>query len=608
MMQKKRWLTGILGLTLVFGLMVSGCPTEPDDGSGNPIPNNPNTPENPDNPGNPNDSPNSSKNIAVYMEKPAAWSQVYAYVWDDGGTEYTGSGSGTVLTEQSGGYYSFQAKDVENGYINVRFSDGGSHSSLDILDVETDTYYKSAGAFSGDNTKITLAASSSGSFTAPALTAVPATTTVTLNWTLIPDADGYVMYDEFVEFDEDEEEIPDSEYWHFQKILPREQTSYLDDNYGEYLEAANIYTWKLVAVKFNGSFEYSDLAGMEDDDLDEEAFSENYTVLYDFGIKEVETLEGTLPAPTGLKILEDELTPTSVALQWEPVDGAGYYMVWWWNDGSDGREEGWYYIEAAFDPQYVDADEEFIFPQSTYKYKVEARADDEGDGPLYGKWSSEVSVTTPPEVSMNVLALEGGLSKAAAKVKSQIPTPPAPTLTLQSSGKVRVTMAGSKTKYRKFQICDIYGNAVTTPFTGKQSSFSRDISFPAGTNVSLYAIEKPYGSASTSLYSTNNYIDSSPSAGSSPVFVPPKLNITGSSSTAGTGKNAVKTIKLTITGWPQGAPNHSYVTSSSPSGLSGAWSSNNTYTGTIKTSSKVTVTVTPYVNGKPLKALKTGKL
>jgi hypothetical protein len=207
---------GILGLALVFGLMVSGCLTEPDDGSGNPIPNNPNTPENPDNPGNPNDPPNSSKNIAVYMEKPTTWSQVYAYVWDDGGTEYTGSGSGTVLTGQSGGYYSFQAKDVENGYINVRFNDGGSHSSLDILDVETDTYYKSAGAFSGDNTKITLTASTSGSFTAPALTAVPATT------------------------------------------------------------------------------------------------------------------------------------------------------------------------------------EEFIFPQSTYKYTVEVRADDKGDGPLYGKWSSEISVTTPP--------------------------------------------------------------------------------------------------------------------------------------------------------------------------------------------------------------------
>jgi hypothetical protein len=119
-------------------------------------------------------------------------------------------------------------------------------------------------------------------------------------------------------------------------------------------------------------------------------------------------------------------------------------------------------------------------------------------------------------------------------------------------------MNNSTTKYRKFQICDIYGNAVTTPFTGKQSSFSRDISFAAGTNVSLYAIEIPHNAGSTSLYSINNYIQSSSGPASSAVFVPSKLNITGGS-TSGTGKNAVKTIKLTITGWPQGAPYHFVV-------------------------------------------------
>jgi hypothetical protein len=549
------------------------------------------------------------ESITVYMKKPAGWPQLYAYVWDDGGTEYAGSGSGTALTGQSGGYYSFQTNQVENGYINVRFNDGASNSTLDILDVETDTYYQSAGVFSGDDSKIRLVAGVTGNIAAPALNAVPAATTVTLNWNLIPDADGYVMYDEFVEYDDDDEAISGSEYWHFQKILPREQTSFLDDNYGEYLEAKTIYTWKLVAVKFKSDFDFSAILGMEDDDLDEEEFSKNYTVLHDFGRKEVETTEGTLPAPTGLKILNDERPPTSVALTWNPVNGADYYMVWWWNDGSDGREEGWYYIEAAFDPQYVDADTKFIFPNTSYKYLVEARANDKGDGPLYGKWSSEVSVTTPPEVFESILVQEDGPRMAkAAPVLSQIPAPPAPKLEVLSSGKVRVTMSGSSSKYRKFQIIDGSKTQVAL-LSGKKLSLSKDISVPAGKIVYLSAIELPYGPGTTNYYSSKEYVQSKEGPAAS-VFIPPKLSVAGKvTNMSGSGAKTVKTITVTVIGWPSGAPYHDYVVSSKPSGITGNWSGD-TYTGTIKNQNKVIVYVTPRVNDVPTHEtpLKTGNL
>lgn len=89
-----------------------------------------------------------TKNITVYMEKPNAWSQLYAYVWDDGGTVYSDDAPGTALTaKNANGYYSFQANQAEYGYINVRFSDGSASSSIDILGVEDDTYYKSAGTY-----------------------------------------------------------------------------------------------------------------------------------------------------------------------------------------------------------------------------------------------------------------------------------------------------------------------------------------------------------------------------------------------------------------------------------------------------------------------------
>ncbi|MDR3170955.1 MAG: starch-binding protein [Treponema sp.] len=598
-MKNKTFFTGILSLALVFGMLLFvGCPTE-DDGGNN---------TGGDNPGGENPGGNTTgTNITLYMAKPASWSNLYAYVWDDSGKEFTATTPGTALTTQSNGFYSYQAQSAEYGYVNVRFSDGGSNATLDILDVEADTYYKSAGTLSGNSSKVKLVAGSTGSFTTPALSGTPASTTITLNWGFIPDADAYVMYDEFVEFDDDDEEIPDSEYWHFQKVLPREQTSFLDNNYGEYLEANCTYAWKLVAVKWNDNFDFSSVLDMEDDDLAVEEFSKNYTVLHDFGELEVTTTEGTLPAPQGLQILTEELAPTSVALMWNPVEEAEYYMVWWWNDGSDGRDEGWYYIEAAFDTQYVDADEEFIFPNSTHKYKVEARCDDKGEGPLYGRYSNDISVTTPSAPAGNIVNTGGPLY--ATVQKPQIPTPAAPTVTSKASGKVTVTMSNLGTKSRKFEVLQIIGGGanVLGTISGSKATQTKDVSVTAGANVYIAVREVPYGTTSSYLYKTSSYIASSASS-SMPVFSFPKLNVSGKlASTSGTGKNTVKTVKVTVTGWPSGAAYHEYVVKASTGTINGTWSGD-TYTGTIKTSSKITITVTPYVGGKPGTALKTGKL
>jgi hypothetical protein len=130
-MKNKAILTGIISILLVFGLFLTGCPNPADDsGTGNSI------------------NPPPPKDITVHLEKPAVWPRVYAYVWDDSGKEYTDANPGTLLT-QSGGFYSYKAQSAEYGYINVRFTDGGSQSTLDILGVDTDTWYKGAQVFSG---------------------------------------------------------------------------------------------------------------------------------------------------------------------------------------------------------------------------------------------------------------------------------------------------------------------------------------------------------------------------------------------------------------------------------------------------------------------------
>jgi hypothetical protein len=489
------FLGGLLALASM--VVVTGCDT-----GNNPV----------DNSGQQGDElpSNQSRSITVNMQKPANWQSLYLYAWDDSGTEYTGAAPGTELTGSSGGFYSYNVPSAEYGYINVRFSDGGSNSTLDIQDVESDTYFASDGAYTGDSSKILVAASANSSFPGKTFTGVPTTTTIALNWSLIPDADAYVLYDEVTSWGDEDTDDPSDDwertYWHLQKALPREQTSLLDDNYGEYLEADTSYTWKLVAVKWNENADFTGIAGKlgevlerdEISELDEQKFSSNYTVIHNFGEITVTTLEGTLPAPGGLQILTEELSPTSVALQWNPVAEADYYMVWWWNDGSDGRDEGWYYIEAAFDTSYVDADEEFISPNSTYKYLVEARADDHGEGPLYGRWSDEVTVTTPAEPAASV-AYSGASSivRAAVKSKDIIPTPSAPRLSVSTKGVVTVSITGSSSKYKKFEIYRMAGSggARLDSISGKKATLTKEIkNLQAGSLVSIFVKELPGGS------------------------------------------------------------------------------------------------------------------
>jgi hypothetical protein len=605
-------------LTIAFMLLATGCDTG----------NNPG-----DNPGKQDDEQgdelpvNQSRSITVNMQKPAGWSQLYVYAWDDSGTEYTGAAPGTELTDSSGGFYSYNVSSAEYGYINVRFGDGGSHSTLDIQGVDSNTYFTDAGAYTGDSSKILVAASSNSNFTVSTFTGTPATTTISLNWSFIPDADAYVLYDEVTSWGDEDTDDPSDDwertYWHLQKALPREQTSLLDDNYGEYLEPDTPYTWKLVAVKWNENADFTGISGKlgevlerdEISELDEQKFSTNYTVIHDFGDITVTTLGGTLPAPGALQSLAEELSPTSVALQWNPVTGADYYMVWWWNDGSDGREEGWYYIEAAFDTSYVDANEEFIFPNSTYKYLVEARAEDHGDGPLYGQWSEEITVTTPAEPAAS-MAYSGTSSviraAAAAKQKQAIPAPSAPRLSVSTKGVVTVSITGSSSKNRKFEIYQYGGGGGTylATVSGKKATLTKEIkNLRAGSSVSIMIKELPGGSGSSYQYSASNYTASSFSSPNS-ITVPPKLNVVIKAGTkTGSGKNTVKSFSITVTGWPYGAASHSYTIKASSGTPSGSWpGGGDTYTGTIKTSNKIYFTITPYMGGKAQTALKTGKI
>lgn len=379
---------GILSLGLVFGLILTGCPTETDDGSGN----NSNTPSTPNTPNDPQDS---SKNIAVYLEKPTNWSKVYAYVWDDSGKEYSESSPGTLLTTQSGGFYSYEAQSPEYGYVNVRFNDGASQSTLDIFGVDTDTWYKQAGTYSADTSKILLNQNNSAAIAIPKFHASEVTdSTVTLAWESIPGIDGYILYDEFIEFDDNDEEIPDSEYWHFQKAFVPSERGLLDDNYGEYLDPESIYTWKLIAVKYKENADLSGLDSLDPDFISEKDYSPYYTVVYDFGELEVETKESSLPAPANLRVTNTG--PTSVELEWNAVPDADYYMVWWYDEDTDE----WLYIEEAYANKYIDADEEFIFPDSSYKYLVVAHNER-----TYSKDSNEITASTPSAYSASVYSL-----------------------------------------------------------------------------------------------------------------------------------------------------------------------------------------------------------
>jgi hypothetical protein len=399
-MKKKTFFTGILSLALVFGMLLFvGCPTE-DDGGNN---------TGGDNTGGDNTGGNTTgKNIMLYMAKPAGWSNLYAYVWDDSGKEFTATTPGTALTTASSGFYSYQAQSAEYGYVNVRFSDGSSNKTLDILGVDTDTYYQSAGAYAGDSSKVLLRASNTATIATPQFKAKEKTdSTITLTWDPVPGIDGYILYDEFVEFDDDDEEIPGSEYWHFQKAFFPSERSIYDDNYGQYLDPETIYTWKLVAIKYKDNADLNVLDSIDPDDLSEDDYVSYYNVVYDFGELEVKTLESSLPAPTGLKVAST--TPTSVELTWNETPDADYYMVWWYDDEADE----WLYIEEAYDNHYIDADEEFIFPESSYQYFVVAHNER-----TYSNDSTEVTATTPLAYSASVNRSLNDISRAVSAPSS----------------------------------------------------------------------------------------------------------------------------------------------------------------------------------------------
>jgi hypothetical protein len=275
-------------------------------------------------------------------------------------------------------------------------------------------------------------------------------------------------------------------------------------------------------------------------------------------------------------------------------------MVWWWNDGSDGRDEDWYYIEAAFDTSYVDADEEFIFPSSTYKYKVEARADDHGDGPLYGKWSNAVTVTTPAEPAAS-LAYGGASSIARAASKAKItPAPSAPTLSISAKGVVTVSIANDSSKSRKFDIYLSNGNPLDTVSGGKATLTKELKNLQAGSSVAIKVQEVPYGANTNYKYSTNLYNTASDFSSLAYIVVPPKLEaFAAPTGTTGKGSNTVKSFTVTVKGWPSsGAASHTYAikASSGTQQPSGKWVGD-TYTGTIKTANKVSFTITPILSG-----------
>ena len=115
--RKNLYVLGILAFALVFGLFMAAC----DNGLGS------------------SSVPSDTIDITVYMQKPSEWSQLYAYVWDEAGKEYSNSGNGTMMIGPgSDGFYSFKTNSPDYGYVNVRFNDGGSKSSLDPGNSDSD--------------------------------------------------------------------------------------------------------------------------------------------------------------------------------------------------------------------------------------------------------------------------------------------------------------------------------------------------------------------------------------------------------------------------------------------------------------------------------------
>jgi hypothetical protein len=530
MKQHTAVLTGIFGILLVFGFIFAGCTNPTNDEGDN---NNPNTPP-------------INENITVYMQKPSGWSSLYAYVWDDSGKEYTASAPGTELTETSNGFYSYQAQSAEYGYINVRFTDGGYNSTLDILGIDKDTWYKDAEIYSAISQTV-VQSSDSSSFTTPQFTASEKTdSTITLTWGPIPGVDGYILYDEWIEFDDYEEEIPGSEYWHFQKAFSPDERSILDDNYGEYLDPETIYTWKLVAVKYKDGANLSGLDSLDPDYITEDDYSQYYTVVYNFGPLEVETNESSLPAPANLRVTSTGAT--SVELAWDAVPNAGYYMVWWYDDDSDE----WLYIEEAYDNQYIDSDEEFIFPGSSYTYLVVAHNER-----TYSNDSNEVTAYTtydysaPMNNSANVSDIVRAVSSTTPSAPSYVSAGPNPYAANQINVNWYPVSGAQKYEVGLFNSSP---GASTTPISGTLKTISG--TFYSTVYYTYTSVPTSKGAYYIGVRAVNGSKKSPWKAYSYSVPVFPKISI--QSSTATTSGNYKKfTIKMNAS-WKSGA-SYQYV-------------------------------------------------
>jgi hypothetical protein len=267
------------------------------------------------------------------------------------------------------------------------------------------------------------------------------------------------LYDEWVDFDDNEEEIPNSEYWHFQKAFVPSERSIYDDNYGEYLDPEHVYTWKLVAVKYKDGDSMNSLDSKDPDYISEDDYSPLYDVVYEFEELKVETDESSLAAPTNLRV--DSTDANSVGLSWEPVAGADYYMVWWWSE----LEREWLYIEEAYEPHYFDDDEEFIFPDSTYKYLVVAHNEK-----TYSKDSNEVTATTLSGQLYSVLpSVSADIYKAVVIPSSPSTVAAAPRSWAANTIEVAWIAASNATKYEVALFTSAYGE---TPKNGTTKTVS----------------------------------------------------------------------------------------------------------------------------------------
>ena len=274
-----------------------------------------------DNPDNPNTQIDYSGDVAIYVKKPADWSKLCAYVWDGGGKEYNGASPGAELTAGGDGFYTFRAK-ADYGCLNVRFSDGGASSSLDIEGIDRTVYYESTGtAYAPDDSKAMFRASDSAAFAAPRFySGAKTSNTVTLNWDPVPGVDAYILY---------YTANPNALTAYFFVTAQSPATaSFLDINHGQYFFPGTEYKWKLHGVKYKADLSGLDAAETENY-IPENTCAAFYDTVYDYGELSVTTAESPLPAPANLRILS--ATAPAVELAWDAVPGMGeddFYVVY----------------------------------------------------------------------------------------------------------------------------------------------------------------------------------------------------------------------------------------------------------------------------------------